>query len=177
FRVLSSEFLAATGVDAAFDGPLSLVAWTTTPWTLPANVALAVNPEAEYGLYEHEGEHYVVAAALAEKVLGERASHVASFPGTALVGLKYEPLYRPELLGQPVMRFDSEGHLRPITGSTGEVDRATDGLRRVIAADYVSLDDGTGIVHNATSFGGEDFEEGKSHRLLFVQPVDLRGIM
>ncbi|HXU23540.1 MAG TPA: isoleucine--tRNA ligase, partial [Tepidiformaceae bacterium] len=177
FRVLSSEFLAATGVDAAFDGPLSLVAWTTTPWTLPANVALAVNPEATYGLYEHEGEHYVVAAALAEKVLGERSSHIASFPGTALVGLKYEPLYRPELLGQPVMRFDPEGRLRPVAGSGEDFDRATSGLRRVIAADYVSLDDGTGIVHNATSFGGEDFEEGKSHGLLFVQPVDLRGIM
>jgi len=138
---------------------------------------LAVNPEATYGLYEHEGEHYVVAAALAEKVLGERSSHIASFPGTALVGLKYEPLYRPELLGQPVMRFDPEGRLRPVAGSGEDFDRATSGLRRVIAADYVSLDDGTGIVHNATSFGGEDFEEGKSHGLLFVQPVDLRGIM
>src|SRR6185437_15405868 len=137
FRVLSSEFLAATGVDAVFDGPLSLVAWTTTPWTLPANVALAVNPEATYGLYEHEGEHYVVAAALAEKVLGERSSHIASFPGTALVGLKYEPLYRPELLGQPVMRFDPEGRLRPVAGSGEDFDRATSGLRRVIAADYV----------------------------------------
>jgi len=186
FRVLSSEFLAATGVEAVFEGPLSLVAWTTTPWTLPANVALAVNPEATYGLYEHEGEHYVVAAALAEKVLGERASHVASFPGTALVGLKYEPLYRPELLNLTPAWFDEEARIRRpalliLDGNDAPVVRAvhelTDGRRIVIAADYVSLDDGTGIVHTAPAFGAEDFELGRKRQLLFVQPVDLRGIM
>src|SRR5690242_9986215 len=71
----------------AENSELFLVAWTTTPWTLPGNVALAVKEDADYGLYEHEGAHYVVAVALAEKVLGERASHVATFKGEALVGL------------------------------------------------------------------------------------------
>ena len=174
FRVLSSEFSAIPALSALSTqhSALSLVAWTTTPWTLPGNTALAVKEDADYGVYEHDGELLVVAAALAEKVLGERASHVATVRGADLVGLKYEPLYRPELNGQPVMRFDDEGRLRAVTDV-----RKTDGLRRVIAADYVSLDDGSGIVHTAPAFGGEDFEQGKLFKLLFVQPIDLRGQM
>ncbi len=153
-------------------GPVSLVAWTTTPWTLPGNVALAVKPGAEYGLYEAAGELYIVATALAKQVLGEEASLLAAFLGEALFALRYEPLYRPELLGHQVMRFDGAGRLRPVK----EV-LSTEGSRRVIGADYVSLDDGTGIVHIAPAFGGEDFEEGKIFQLLFAQPIDLRGIM
>jgi isoleucyl-tRNA synthetase len=172
FRVPSSEFRGALAALSTQHSALSLVAWTTTPWTLPGNVALAVKADADYGVYEHEGELLVVAAALAEKVLGDRVSHVATLKGADLVGLRYEPLYRPELLGQAVMRFDGEGRLRLVDNPA-----TTDGLRRVIAADYVSLDDGTGIVHTAPAFGGEDFDEGKEFQLLFVQPVDLRGLM
>ncbi len=157
-----------------FNDRLHLIAWTTTPWTLPGNVALAVKEDAEYGIYPHDGELLVIAKALAPKVLGDDAKEMMVLPGRMLVGLEYEPLYRPELLGQDVMRFDDEGRLRRITGDIRE---QTDGLRRVIAADYVSLDDGTGIVHIAPAFGGEDFDEGKLFKLLFVQPIDLRGIM
>jgi isoleucyl-tRNA synthetase len=181
FRLLPGQHLPwGAGGDSGLrtqDSELYLVAWTTTPWTLPGNTARAVNAEADYGLYEHEGERLVVAVALAEKVLGERASQIATFKGEALVGLTYEPLYRPELLGQEVMRFDHEGRLRRITGSPKEIAAQTDGVRRVVGADYVSLDDGTGIVHTAPAFGGEDFEEGKLLQLLFLQPVDLRGNM
>ena len=151
---------------------LSLVAWTTTPWTLPGNVALAVKDSAEYGVYEHEGERLVLATALAEKVLGDGVRPVYTVSGEVLVGLRYEPLYRPETLGHDVLRFDEEGRLRKLPGAT-----AADGLRRVVAAEYVSLEDGSGIVHTATAFGGEDFEQGKLFRLLFTQPIDLRGIM
>ncbi|MGI8927074.1 MAG: isoleucine--tRNA ligase [Tepidiformaceae bacterium] len=158
--------------EASGGRPFSIVAWTTTPWTLPGNTALAVKAEADYGLYEYDGELYLVAAALAAGVLGERASHVASLPGEALAGALYEPLYRPELLGHDVKRFDGEGRLRAVADAA-----EADGLRRVITANYVSLEDGTGIVHIAPAFGSEDFEEGKRHRLLFVQPIDLRGIM
>ena len=150
----------------------AIVAWTTTPWTLPGNTALAVKPDAEYGMYAHEGDILVLATELAAKVLGEDVRPMLTIKGEGLVGLEYEPLYRPEFLGQDVMRFDDEGHLQRVTDP-----EETNGLRRVIAADYVSLEDGTGIVHIAPAFGGEDFEEGKKHRLLFVQPVDLRGIM
>ncbi|MGE5597272.1 MAG: isoleucine--tRNA ligase [Hyphomicrobiales bacterium] len=172
FRVPAREFEQATGIDLAPAEQVSIVAWTTTPWTLPGNVALAVKSDAEYGVYEHEGEYYVLATALAEKALGERLTHAGTLRGEQLVGLRYEPLYRPEQLGQEVMRFDDEGRLRRVTDPA-----TTEGLRRVIAADYVSLEDGTGIVHIAPAFGGEDFEEGKHFQLLFVQPIDLRGIM
>jgi isoleucyl-tRNA synthetase len=172
FRVPSAEFREKTGFEAPDAETVSLVAWTTTPWTLPGNVALAVKADAGYGVYEHEGEYLVVAVELAEKVLGESVSHAATVKGEHLAGLTYEPLYRPELLGLEAMRFAKEGRLRRL-GAGAE----TAGLRRVVPADYVSLDDGSGIVHTATAFGGEDFEEGKEFGLLFVQPVDLRGIM
>ncbi len=155
------------------DGPAtSIVAWTTTPWTLPGNTALAVMEDATYGLYEHEGEHLIVAEALAENVLGEERAPLRTFRGSELVGLVYEPLYRPEELEGTVRRFGSDGHLRPL-----EDGENTDGLRRVLTAGHVSLDDGTGIVHIAPAFGGEDFEDGKSHGLLFAQPIDTHGTM
>jgi len=172
FRVPADEFRAKTGFDAPDAEIVGLVAWTTTPWTLPGNVALAVKGDADYGVYEHEGEYLVVAVELAEKVLGETASHAATVKGDRLAGLAYEPLYHPESLGVETMRFDGEGRLRRMPD-----DMDSTGLRRVITTDYVSLDDGTGIVHTATAFGGEDFDAGKQYNLLFLEPVDLRGIM
>ncbi|MDZ7727830.1 MAG: isoleucine--tRNA ligase [Dehalococcoidia bacterium] len=169
FRVDPAAFTAATGVQAASP---AIVAWTTTPWTLPGNTALAVKADATYGVYEHEGDQVVVAQELANRVLGEEAAPIATFQGNVLPGLQYEPLYRPEDVGAPVLRFDEQGRIRPLNDAS-----ETEGLRRVIAADYVSLDDGSGIVHIAPAFGGEDFDEGKRHRLLFAQPIDLRGIM
>ncbi|MCC6381964.1 MAG: isoleucine--tRNA ligase [Dehalococcoidia bacterium] len=173
FRV-SDEQLFAHGHprNRPFGDRMRLVAWTTTPWTLPGNVALAVKEEADYGVYPHDGEMLVMATSLAAKVLGEEVTPAIVMPGRMLVGLQYEPLYRPELLQQEARRFDQEGRLQRL--AAGE---STAGLRRVVAADYVSLEDGTGIVHTAPAFGAEDFEEGKEHGLLFVQPVDLRGVM
>ena len=179
------------------DGPaVSIVAWTTTPWTLPGNTALAVKEDARYGLYEHEGERLIVAEALAESVLGGKREALRTFTGAELVDLAYEPLYTPEDVklefelnvsldtgGEPlkststvggrvyVQRFTPRG-LSPLGG---DVDLT--GLRRVIAADHVSLSDGTGIVHIAPAFGGEDFEDGKRNGLLFAQPVLLDGKM
>ena len=152
--------------------PASIVAWTTTPWTLPGNTALAVKADAEYGLYVHEGELLVLASALAAAVLGDERGALRTLAGEELLGLEYEPLYRPEDAGSPVRRFDSEGHLQPVPPG-----KSTAGLRRVIGADHVSLDDGTGIVHIAPAFGGDDFEDGKLLGLLFAQPIDSRGTM
>ena len=157
-------------LDLNDERPVSIVAWTTTPWTLPGNTALAVKADAEYGLYEHGGELLVVAEALAEAVLGEDVKAPRTFPGAELVGLEYEPLYRPETAGPTVSRFDDEGRLRPLVAA----DEA-EGLRRVIAADHVSLDDGTGIVHIAPAFGGEDFNDGRREYLLFARTVNERG--
>ena len=152
--------------------PTSIVAWTTTPWTLPGNTALAIKADADYALYEHEGELLVLASALAATVLGDERQALRTFAGDELLGLEYEPLYRPEDAGSQVRRFDAEGHLQPMPA--GE---STAGLRRVIGADHVSLDDGTGIVHIAPAFGGEDFDDGKLFGLLFAQPINSRGIM
>ena len=155
-----------------FNNRMALVAWTTTPWTLPGNVALAVKEDAQYGIYERGEDLLVVAVALAEKVFGEAVTPIMTIPGTFLAGLEYEPLYRPEDLGHQAMRFAPDGHLRKL-----EPGESTAGLRKVVAADYVSLEDGSGIVHTAPAFGAEDFQAGKDYGLLFVQPIDLRGLM
>ena len=164
---LTAESRARIGLG---DGPpASIVAWTTTPWTLPGNTALAVKEDATYGLYEHEGERLVVAEALAGAVLGEGVAPLRTFTGADLVGLVYEPLYQPEDAGLAVARFDADGGFRAADGA--------EGLRRVIAAGHVSLDDGTGIVHIAPAFGGEDFADGGREGLLFVRSVNERGEM
>ncbi|MGE3076686.1 MAG: isoleucine--tRNA ligase [Dehalococcoidia bacterium] len=169
FRVAGAEFREKTG----FEGTnVAIVAWTTTPWTLPGNTALSVNEEAEYGVYQVGDEQLVMAKALAGGLLGENPELLHTVRGRQLVGIAYEPLYRPETLGLPIMRFGDDGHLRAV-----EANQSVEGLRRVASADYVSLDNGSGIVHTAPAFGAEDFAEGKELRLLFVQPVDLRGIM
>ena len=178
--------------------PTSIVAWTTTPWTLPGNTALAIKGDAVYGLYERGGELLIVAEVLADNVLGEGHMPIRRVAGAALAGLVYEPLYRPERTPMPytkitaritnpdgtvtestspgfswyVQQFDAEGRLGPVSE-----DANTDGRRLVISADHVSLDDGTGVVHIAPAFGGEDFEDGKQQGLLFAQPVGPDGTM
>ncbi len=149
-----------------------IVAWTTTPWTLPGNTALAVNEDVEYGIFKHEDEFLLFAADRGEDVLGAGAKPIVKLPGKALAGLNYEALYRPEDVGSRVLRFDADGRLNPLPDGA-----STDAARRVVAAEYVSVDDGTGVVHIAPAFGAEDFDEGKKFGLLFAQPLDLRGIM
>ncbi len=142
--------------DVAPDSPLAgaaLLAWTTTPWTLPANVALAVKPEATYVVAQHDGERVLLAEALLTQVCGPDAIVDARIRGTDLVGVRYERLY--------------DGAAAP--GDT--IDPA--GLYRVIADDYVSLDDGTGIVHIAPAYG--DLEIGRRHGLPTLFSVDLSG--
>ncbi|MBK6562423.1 isoleucine--tRNA ligase [Candidatus Amarobacter glycogenicus] len=160
----------------AFGNKLHLVAWTTTPWTLPGNTALAVKEDAEYGAYRVGDEVLVMAQSLAPRVLGEDATPLMTLPAAMLIGLEYEPLYRPELLGHEFGWFDGDGRLQMTKSGTPGAPE-TDGRRKVVAADYVSLEDGSGIVHIAPAFGAEDFAEGKHFGLLFMQPVDLRGIM
>ncbi|MDP6510078.1 MAG: isoleucine--tRNA ligase, partial [Dehalococcoidia bacterium] len=163
-----------------------LMAWTTTPWTLPANTALAVAPDAIYVLahverMEEEGEpaeRLVLAEALAPAVLGpEGGQHnrqgdlgrwkgIAKVRGADLAGLLYRPLYPPGDFGAEVRRFREDGSLESA---------AAPNSYPVVTADFVSMDDGTGIVHNAPSFGEEDYEAGREKGLFFIQPVDLAG--
>ena len=166
---------AAPGVVGAMapDVPIYIVAWTTTPWTLPGNTALAVQPEAEYSVLEHEGELLIVASAL-RQVAPEDATTATTLRGSDLVGLHYDPLYVPAGWGVQAMWFDRAQNSRLVPAeSVGHIENAY----VILAGDFVSLEDGTGIVHVAPAFGGEDFDLGKANGLLFLQPVDLRGNM
>ena len=131
-----------------------LLAWTTTPWTLPSNVALCVNPEVEYSRFYLDGRSYIMASALIEAVFGEDAQRIGereTMKGSSLVGLAYEPLYR----------FVSP----------------KEKCWYVVADGYVTTEDGTGIVHIAPSFGEDDARVGRENRLPFVQLVDAQGRM
>ncbi|EFO80171.1 isoleucyl-tRNA synthetase [Oscillochloris trichoides DG-6] len=132
-----------------------LVAWTTTPWTLAANVALAVKHEATYAEVEYQGERLVLAEALLNSVLGEEYTVLRTFKGNDLVGLRYEKLFTGV----------------PGAGDTVDLETAY----RVIADEMVSLDDGTGIVHIAPAYG--DLEVGKKHGLPTLFSVDLNGMV
>ncbi len=126
------------------------IAWTTTPWTLPSNVALAVHPEEEY-LYAKVGDDILILAkALADTVLGEgNWEEIRVVKGAALEHTKYERLY----------------------DFAGEQENAW----YVVCADYVTLTDGSGIVHTAPAFGEDDANTGRRYDLPLVQPVDAQG--
>ena len=155
------------------DTPVYVLAWTTTPWTLPGNTALAVAAGADYDVYDAGGERIVLAAARSE-VLADGARAVGRVKGEQLAGLKYEPLYDPVAWGVPARTFAREEGGRLVAADSAA---AVPNAYTVLGGDFVSLEDGTGVVHIAPAFGGEDFELGKQHGLLFVQPVDLRGNM
>ena len=115
-----------------------IMAWTTTPWTLPANSALAVNPDLDYAIISHDGHEYIVAAARAEhyeKELGVRNEEGGVIKGSELIGLKYKPLFP----------YNNQ-FLTPNSS-----------FLTVIAAPHVTADSGTGIVHMSPAFGEEDF--------------------
>ena len=160
------------------DTPASvyLLAWTTTPWTLPGNTALAVDPEADYCLVESETddgpEGLILADRLVDSVVGESCRRVRTFKGSELVGITYGKLYDPAANGVDIFRF-----VKP-EGSTGDatvLEPVDDFTPSVIVGDFVSLDEGTGIVHIAPAFGDEDLSAGRQNALAFVQQVDLQG--
>ena len=149
---------------------ISLLAWTTTPWTLPGNVALAVQSSAKYVVAEVGGELVVVASDLVSTALTVAHRVLKELNGGELVGLQYAPPYRPSEWGVQLLRFNEEGRLVDV-----ESTRSVPSAHTVVSADFVSMDDGTGIVHIAPAFGGEDFDLGRELGLLFVQPVDVKG--
>ena len=130
---------------------VKLLAWTTTPWTLPANLTLAINKNLEYKIYSIGDERFIVASELAEKVLGE-ASAIKTLKGEELVGLEYEPLMRN------IAKEDCKKN-----------------TYKVVAADFVSSSDGTGIVHIAPAYGEIDYEIGAKQDVDFVDVLDENG--
>ena len=133
---------------------MTLLAWTTTPWTLPANTALAVNEDLTYVEVKVGNERLVIAKELLGKVLQDDKHQpieyevLREFKGKELVGLEYEPLF---------------------------IDRG-EGAHKVWAAPYVSHEDGTGIVHLAPAYGEEDFELAKEKGIPVIHTIDENGI-
>lgn len=123
--------------------------WTTTPWTLISNVALAVHPEIEYVKIEHAGDRLILARPQAEKLFPQVREPIETFPGTKLERLRYKPLFS-------LLKPDKDAYY-------------------VCLADFVTVEEGTGIVHIAPAFGADDYELSKVHNLPVVQAVDERG--
>jgi len=150
------------------DKPVYLLAWTTTPWTLPGNTALAVAPDAEYVLLKGDNEYLIMAARLSGVLKLGEFSGGKKIPGKELVGIEYEPLFNPHDFDVERLKFQEGGALL--------AQEAEKNLKyRVISGDFVTMEDGTGIVHIAPAFGEIDYEAGKEWGLDFVQQVDLQG--
>jgi isoleucyl-tRNA synthetase len=126
----------------------ALLVWTTTPWTLVSNAAVAADPELTYVRAREGDEVLVLAEPLAVKLLGEDVEILDRFPGAALEGTRYEPPF-------PYIGADAYGE----RGHT------------VMPADFVTAEDGTGLVHTAIAFGEDDFRFGEQHGLAVVNPV------
>lgn len=134
-------------------------AWTTTPWTLPSNAALCVNANETYAKFDCEGRTIIMGDALIEKVLGDKEiTNKTTFPGSELVGIHYEPLFdfQPAVIAN---------------------DPDFDNAWTVIADDYVTMSDGTGIVHIARAFGEDDNRVGAKNNIPFFGLVDSKGEM
>lgn len=136
------------------DENIYLLAWTTTPWTLSANTALAVNSDFDYTVVEINGEQLLLASELVEKVLTDEKHQpldykvVKTITGKELVGKRYEPLF----------------------GDNGN------GAQTIWHADYVTIDDGTGIVHIAPAYGEEDFVLARQNNIPVLHTVDANGL-
>ena len=128
----------------------SYLVWTTTPWTLPSNAALCMKPDAEYVMVEHEGEKLILAEALIQQVFGEEKTVLKKYKGSDFLKRKYIPLFD----------FYKD-----------QADKAF----FVINADFVTLEDGTGIVHVAPGFGADDYEVGSKYGLPVLQAIEPNG--
>ena len=154
------------------DAPSYFLAWTTTPWTLPGNTALAVSADADYAIVETtNGAGETIRMALATallSVLKNDYTVVREVKGNDLIGLSYRPLYSASEYGVPIRQFmaNADGQI-----SLEDVDSYS---TKVVSADFVSMDDGSGIVHIAPAFGDEDLGLGREHQLAFVQPSTCR---
>ena len=160
--------------------PSYLLAWTTTPWTLPGNTALAVAPDAEYALIGVDGEYLIMASALLAAVGLDGDKTVLKLKGRDLVHVKYEPLFNPHKYGIGRQRFElilDETGQKHVGAGLVEQQPVEELRYEVIEAEFVSMEEGTGIVHIAPAYGEADFEAWRGGRFDFVHPVDLQGIV
>ncbi|MDB5187813.1 MAG: isoleucyl-tRNA synthetase, isoleucyl-tRNA synthetase [Candidatus Kaiserbacteria bacterium] len=151
--------LAVTAMFPLTDEPNTFIlAWTTTPWTLPGNVALAVGNDIDYVTVESEGKKYILAKEVVEKTFGEKTySIVSEMKGSELVGKSYTP------------PFDS--YVNDTTLKHRE------NAWKVYAADFITAESGTGIAHQAPAFGAEDMELAKQIGLPLIRHLGMDGII
>jgi len=160
-----SAISAIIGNSSIAEKPAYLLAWTTTPWTLPGNTALAVAIEAEYSVMEGNDDYLILAKQLIGQVGLEHYIEAGIVTGRDLIHLEYEPLFNPHdfsVRRLSLPSFDIQEEKKDLTYP-------------LIDTDFVSMEEGTGIVHVAPAFGEVDFDAGIVKSLDFVQPVDLEG--
>lgn len=133
----------------------AFLAWTTTPWTLPGNIALAINKDVDYAVVEHDGMEYVLAHVLVNKHFGEGTKVKQIISGSKLVGEEYIP---------------------PFDTYSKNANKLSGKSFVVISGNFVTVEDGTGIVHIAPGFGEDDYNAGKENGLAFVQHVGEDGL-
>ncbi len=180
FRVVKGSFAGSEVRDHLFsllhssDKPVYFLAWTTTPWTLPGNTALAVDAEADYVLLEGDKDYLIMASLRVGAVGFDDYKVVEKVHGSDLVevglnnGIEYEPLFNPSDFGVERRRFQENTELQ----LREAVEKVT---YRVIDGGFVSMEEGTGIVHIAPAYGEVDYQAGVENGLDFVHPVDLQG--
>jgi isoleucyl-tRNA synthetase len=145
---------------------VSLLIWTTTPWTLPANLAVAVAPNLQYAVYEIAGQKVLLSTALVAKLPAPTFRHPELVEGSAPGELSH-----PKLIAGPYEGSD-------LVGLTYTHPFLNDGrTRQIFSADFVTADAGTGLVHIAPGHGQDDYQLGKEHGLEILAPVDDRGCL
>lgn len=128
------------------------LAWTTTPWTTISNMALSINPKLDYVKVGHYNQNYIVAKGCVNRVFGEEYVVIGEMKGSDLIGKTYEPLFDYAL---------------------GQFDRSE--AWRVIPADYVTLDEGTGVVHTAPAYGADDYDSCNKAGIPMFNPINREG--
>jgi isoleucyl-tRNA synthetase len=150
-RWIIAKFKTETHIE---NKPVSFLAWTTTPWTLPSNMCLAIGPTLDYAFVDVGNEIYIACESSLpryEKTFGNKPNIIKVCKGEELVGLTYEPLF-PYFF-----------------------DKKAEGAFKVVAADYVGSEDGVGVVHTAPAFGEDDYWTCKKNNVPLVNPVDAKG--
>ncbi|MEK7548869.1 MAG: class I tRNA ligase family protein, partial [Patescibacteria group bacterium] len=147
-----------------------ILAWTTTPWTLPGNAALAINPEIEYvkirtQTTNNEPQQFILAKKRLE-ILGEEKYEILdNFKGEELIGKKYKPLFNYYL---PAVASAKEG-------AKDEILKNLENGWKIYSSDFVTTEEGTGVVHIAPAFGEDDYNLAQKHNLPFIQHVSIDG--
>jgi len=151
FKITKTNLLKAQSLIESKE-PVYILSWTTTPWTLPGNVALAVKEDMTYVMVKDDKEHFILAKDRLSDVIGDDAEVELEFRGKDLLDTHYEPLFKGSI--------DAKGYAKAWT---------------VLHADFVTAEDGTGVVHTAVMYGEDDYQLGMVEKLPTQHTVDASG--